>query len=58
MGWADVPYEDGTGPDRDSYLDVAEPIRVRTAAFARRAGTCDPVVWRGVRRLHGVRAGR
>jgi hypothetical protein len=41
---------------RDSYLDVAEPIRVKAVAFARRAGTCDPAVWRGVRRLHGVRA--
>jgi hypothetical protein len=44
--------------DRDSYLEVAEPIRLRAAAFARRAGTCDPAVWRGVRRLHGVRPGR
>lgn len=43
---------------RDSYLDVTTSIRVRAGAFKRRAGTCDPAVWRGVARLHGVTAGR
>ncbi len=43
--------------DRDSFLDVVNLIRVPPAAFVRRAGACDPTVWRGVRRLHGVRAG-
>ncbi|MET7469291.1 type II toxin-antitoxin system PemK/MazF family toxin [Micromonospora sp. NPDC005257] len=37
--------------DHDSYLDVSEPIPVPLSAFADRAGTCDPALWRGVRRL-------
>ncbi|MEV7262609.1 type II toxin-antitoxin system PemK/MazF family toxin [Micromonospora aurantiaca] len=37
--------------DHDSYLDVSEPIPVPLDAFADRAGTCDPDLWRGVRRL-------
>ncbi|MFC0098700.1 type II toxin-antitoxin system PemK/MazF family toxin [Micromonospora marina] len=37
--------------DHDSYLDVSEPIPVALDAFADRAGTCDPDLWRGVRRL-------
>ncbi|MCZ7425325.1 type II toxin-antitoxin system PemK/MazF family toxin [Micromonospora sp. WMMA1949] len=37
--------------DHDSYLDVSEPIAVPLGAFADRAGTCDPDLWRGVRRL-------
>jgi hypothetical protein len=43
---------------RDSYLDVTTSIRVRAGAFTRRAGACDPAVWRGVARLHGVAADR
>ncbi|MFF0654142.1 type II toxin-antitoxin system PemK/MazF family toxin [Micromonospora tulbaghiae] len=35
----------------DSYLDVSEPIPVPLSAFADRAGTCDPALWRGIRRL-------
>ncbi|MEV4520102.1 type II toxin-antitoxin system PemK/MazF family toxin [Micromonospora tulbaghiae] len=37
--------------DHDSYLDVSEPIPVPLSAFADRAGTCDPALWRGIRRL-------
>ncbi|MEU4790995.1 type II toxin-antitoxin system PemK/MazF family toxin [Micromonospora tulbaghiae] len=37
--------------DHDSYLDVSEPIPVPLGAFADRAGTCDPALWRGIRRL-------
>ncbi|MEU9515237.1 type II toxin-antitoxin system PemK/MazF family toxin [Micromonospora sp. NPDC048169] len=37
--------------DHDSFLDVSEPIPVPLDAFADRAGTCDPDLWRGVRRL-------
>ncbi|SCG46579.1 type II toxin-antitoxin system PemK/MazF family toxin [Micromonospora siamensis] len=37
--------------DHDSFLDVSEPIRVTAAAFADRAGTCDPTLWRQVRKL-------
>ncbi|WP_246248303.1 carotenoid biosynthesis protein [Micromonospora maritima] len=39
------------GADHDSFLDVSEPIPVPLDAFADRAGTCDPDLWRGVRRL-------
>ncbi|MBB5112007.1 type II toxin-antitoxin system PemK/MazF family toxin [Micromonospora echinospora] len=44
----------GWDPDagHDSYLDISEPIRVPLTAFADRAGTCDPALWRGVRRLN------
>ncbi|MFG1736966.1 type II toxin-antitoxin system PemK/MazF family toxin [Micromonospora chalcea] len=38
--------------DHDSYLDISEPIPVPLTAFADRAGTCDPALWRGVRRLN------
>ncbi|MEU4665280.1 MULTISPECIES: type II toxin-antitoxin system PemK/MazF family toxin [Micromonospora] len=38
--------------DHDSYLDISEPIPVPLTAFADRAGTCDPDLWRGVRRLN------
>jgi hypothetical protein len=41
--------------DRDSFLDLTDPIRVASAAFANRAGACDPTVWRAIRQLHGVR---
>ncbi|MGC1215632.1 MAG: type II toxin-antitoxin system PemK/MazF family toxin, partial [Micromonospora sp.] len=39
--------------DHDSWLDLAEPLHVAADAFANRAGTCDPDLWRQVRRLHG-----
>jgi hypothetical protein len=42
--------------ERDSSLDVLSPIRVRPRAFVRRAGTCDPTVWRAVRKVHGIRS--
>ncbi|MER7165486.1 type II toxin-antitoxin system PemK/MazF family toxin [Micromonospora sp. NPDC000207] len=37
--------------DRDSYLDLGEPIRVELAAFRDRAGRCDPTLWQEVRAL-------
>ncbi|MCI4064652.1 type II toxin-antitoxin system PemK/MazF family toxin [Micromonospora sp. R77] len=37
--------------DHDSFLDVSEPIHVPEAAFADRAGSCDPTLWRQVRKL-------
>ncbi|MFC4145613.1 type II toxin-antitoxin system PemK/MazF family toxin [Micromonospora mangrovi] len=37
--------------DHDSFLDVSEPIHVAAAAFADRAGTCDPTLWRQLRKL-------
>ncbi|MFJ8832755.1 type II toxin-antitoxin system PemK/MazF family toxin [Micromonospora aurantiaca] len=47
-----IPTRDwDPGADHDSYLDVSEPIPVSLSAFADRAGTCDPDLWRGVRRL-------
>ncbi|MDO3682643.1 type II toxin-antitoxin system PemK/MazF family toxin [Micromonospora sp. C28ISP2-4] len=47
-----IPTRDwDPGADHDSYLDVSEPIPVPLSAFADRAGTCDPDLWRGVRRL-------
>ncbi len=44
--------------ERDSSLDVTNPVRVPAAAFVRRAGDCDAKVWRGVRRLHRIGASR
>jgi hypothetical protein len=41
--------------DRDSYLDLTDPIRVAPRAFADHAGKCDPVLWRKVQKLHGLR---
>jgi hypothetical protein len=38
--------------ERDSYLELTDPIRVPAAAFMNRAGTCDPTMWRAVRQLH------
>ncbi|SBT37253.1 type II toxin-antitoxin system PemK/MazF family toxin [Micromonospora narathiwatensis] len=37
--------------DHDSFLDISEPIPVPATAFADRAGTCDPALWRQLRRL-------
>ncbi|SCG37969.1 type II toxin-antitoxin system PemK/MazF family toxin [Micromonospora inositola] len=37
--------------DHDSFLDVSAPIRVPTTAFEDRAGTCDPTLWRQLRKL-------
>ncbi|MBM0239686.1 type II toxin-antitoxin system PemK/MazF family toxin [Micromonospora sp. ATA32] len=37
--------------DHDSYLDVSDPIRVAATAFEDRAGSCDPQLWRQVRKL-------
>lgn len=39
--------------DHDSWLDLAEPLHITADAFSNRAGTCDPDLWRQVRRLHG-----
>lgn len=41
--------------EHDSYLDVATLVRVRSAAFVRPAGRCDPAIWRAIRRFHRVR---
>jgi hypothetical protein len=40
------------GADHDSYLSLTEPVRIDSAAFADRAGTCDADLWRRVRSLH------
>ncbi|MER7456267.1 type II toxin-antitoxin system PemK/MazF family toxin [Micromonospora sp. NPDC126480] len=37
--------------DQDSFLNLAEPARIPFAAFADHAGTCDPALWRRLRRL-------
>ncbi|MFI9642112.1 type II toxin-antitoxin system PemK/MazF family toxin [Micromonospora sp. NPDC051925] len=42
--------------DHDSWLDLAEPLRIPADAFSRRAGSCDPTLWRQVQRLHGRRS--
>ncbi|MEH0933589.1 type II toxin-antitoxin system PemK/MazF family toxin [Micromonospora psammae] len=42
--------------DADSWLDLAEPLRIPPDAFADRAGTCDRDLWRRVRQLHGRRS--
>jgi PemK-like, MazF-like toxin of type II toxin-antitoxin system len=42
------------GADRNSFLDLTDPIRVPHAAFADRAGDCDPALWRKVKKLHSV----
>jgi mRNA-degrading endonuclease toxin of MazEF toxin-antitoxin module len=38
--------------EQDSYLDLSDPYRVRTAAFRRRAGQVDDDTWRIVRASH------
>ena len=45
------------GADHDSYLGPTDPIRVVPAAFADRAGTCEPRLWREVQILHDLGAG-
>ncbi|MEV6799850.1 type II toxin-antitoxin system PemK/MazF family toxin [Micromonospora rifamycinica] len=40
----------------DSWLDLAEPLRIPADGFSRRAGGCDPALWRQVKRLHGRRS--
>jgi PemK-like, MazF-like toxin of type II toxin-antitoxin system len=45
------------GADHDSYLDLTDPIPVAPAAFADRAGTCEPRLWREVQILHDLRPG-
>lgn len=37
--------------EHDSFLDIAQPIRVTADAFRDRAGTCDPALWRRLRAL-------
>ncbi|MEW2381278.1 type II toxin-antitoxin system PemK/MazF family toxin [Micromonospora sp. NPDC047707] len=37
--------------DHDSFVNLTEPVRVPLADFANRAGTCDPALWRQIRRL-------
>jgi hypothetical protein len=44
--------------EHDSFLDLTDPIRVTTEAFADRAGTCDPVLWGDVRKLHHLPGAR
>jgi PemK-like, MazF-like toxin of type II toxin-antitoxin system len=45
------------GADHDSYLDLTDPIRVAPAAFADRAGACEPALWREIQVLHDLRPG-
>ncbi|NJP33797.1 type II toxin-antitoxin system PemK/MazF family toxin [Micromonospora thermarum] len=37
--------------DHDSFVNLTEPVRVPLADFANHAGTCDPTLWRQIRRL-------
>ncbi|MET8120648.1 type II toxin-antitoxin system PemK/MazF family toxin [Micromonospora sp. NPDC005189] len=37
--------------EHDSYLSLTEPIHIRSAAFADRAGRCDATLWQKVRSL-------
>ncbi|MBM7492868.1 mRNA-degrading endonuclease toxin of MazEF toxin-antitoxin module [Micromonospora luteifusca] len=39
------------GAEHDSYLNLTEPIRISSAAFADRAGRCDADLWQKVRSL-------
>ncbi|MGC5021152.1 type II toxin-antitoxin system PemK/MazF family toxin [Micromonospora sp. DT47] len=43
--------------EQDSWLDLAEPVRISLSAFANQAGSCDPDLWRQVRQLHGRPSG-
>ncbi|MFC4021411.1 type II toxin-antitoxin system PemK/MazF family toxin [Micromonospora sp. GCM10011542] len=48
-----IPTRDwDPGAEHGSYLSLTEPIRISSAAFADRAGTCDGGLWRRVRSLH------
>jgi mRNA-degrading endonuclease toxin of MazEF toxin-antitoxin module len=38
----------------DSYLNLGEPIIVRWAAFERRAGACDPAMFKRIARRPGL----
>lgn len=40
--------------DKDSYLDLTDPIRIGQRALENRAGSLDPGVWRKVRKLHRI----
>jgi hypothetical protein len=42
------------GADRDSYLDLTGPVKVKVAKFDDRAGALDPAIWRKVRQLYGL----
>ncbi|MGI5522991.1 type II toxin-antitoxin system PemK/MazF family toxin [Micromonospora sp. CA-259024] len=47
-----IPTRDwDPGAEHDSYLSLTEPTRISSAAFADRAGHCDPELWRKVRSL-------
>lgn len=39
---------------KDSFLDLTDPIRVRTGAVDNRAGALDAATWKKVRKLHSV----
>ncbi|MET7667497.1 type II toxin-antitoxin system PemK/MazF family toxin [Micromonospora luteifusca] len=39
------------GAEHDSYLNLTEPIRISSAAFADHAGRCDADLWQKVRSL-------
>ncbi|MDG4808241.1 type II toxin-antitoxin system PemK/MazF family toxin [Micromonospora sp. WMMD1120] len=43
------------GAEHDSYLSLAEPIRLSLADFADHAGRCDADLWREVRSLRHLR---
>jgi mRNA-degrading endonuclease toxin of MazEF toxin-antitoxin module len=38
----------------NSFLDLSRPLRIRDAAFARKAGTVDAETWHAVRQLHSI----
>ncbi|GGL87528.1 MULTISPECIES: type II toxin-antitoxin system PemK/MazF family toxin [Micromonospora] len=41
--------------ERDSFLDLGDPIQVDLVAFENRAGTCDQQLWRRIRTLPHLR---
>ncbi|MBY8870825.1 type II toxin-antitoxin system PemK/MazF family toxin [Micromonospora sp. PLK6-60] len=52
-----IPTRDwDPGAEHDSWLDLAEPLPVPLTAFEKRAGSCEPHLWRQVRRLHARRS--
>ncbi|MCM0679170.1 type II toxin-antitoxin system PemK/MazF family toxin, partial [Micromonospora phytophila] len=37
--------------DHDSFVNLTEPSRIPLADFSNHVGTCDPTLWRQIRRL-------
>ena len=41
--------------DHDSFVNLAEPVHIPLAGFSNHVGTCDPALWRQIRRLPHLR---